>query len=146
VVSTRYTSERSTQASWHTWTQSHWPGDKWFSGMQRPGLKTFEWYPVVIRSPPTQSVRIKSERRERLIKSTTLLRALWPRASFQTNSTLWSSSLSKPAESYKLLNPEKGTKSGKGTNPETSPNTESGSRHRTKKMGTGFPETPSYPD
>ena len=27
--------------------------------MQRPGLKTFEWHPVVIRSPPTQSVRIK---------------------------------------------------------------------------------------
>jgi hypothetical protein len=52
----------------------------------------------------------------------------------------------------------KSTKSGKVTNPETSPNTETssdtetppnpknGSEHQTEKMGTGFLETPSYPD
>jgi hypothetical protein len=60
--------------------------------------------------------------------------------------------LSKPEKSYKLLNPEKGTKSEKVTNTETSPNTEtlpnleSGSEHLTEKMGIGFSKTPSSPD
>jgi hypothetical protein len=66
--------------------------------------------------------------------------------------------LSKPAKSYKLLNPEKALnpetlpipkprlETETSPNMRTQPNPESGSKYQIEKMGTGFPVAFPYPD